>query len=76
MIYFISFVILFIFVIAINEAHLKADRLSTEIKFLQADVRSQEQINNLLRQSLNMLFKINADNIINGSILEHVNSHD
>ena len=76
MIWFVVLVISLIFVIAINEAHLKSDKLCTEIKFLQADILVQEQVNNSLRQSLNVLLKLNTEKIINGSKMEHMGNHD
>ena len=73
MIWFTLLIISFIFVIAVNEAHLKSDRLLTEIKFLQADIRTQEKVNDSLRSNINYLLKMN---IINGSKMEHMDNHD
>ena len=76
MIWFTILVISFVFVIAVNEADIKADKLATEIRFLQADMRIQEKVIDSLQSSLHTLIKINADKIINGSKMEHMESHD
>lgn len=76
MIWFVILVISFIFVIAVNEAHLKADRLSTEIKFIQADIKVLEQVHESLNKKLNSLLKTNINNIISGSKMQHMDSYD
>lgn len=59
-----------------EEADIFDRYMAFTLRFLQADIRVQNKINDSLRSSMNVLLRIHTQEIISGSKMEHMDIND